>query len=164
MIMIIKCLLPAIDSANRYSTRYSDFLSQPYSNPTRSHKTLLAGPWSQVAPRFIYHVLVILSDSSWTECRQRKNPYLADIICGQTMRNNLSQPGIVLVFFLHVIFQQIMNYCWNLALTTFEIFCSSVFSQRTQNFSACDLSTGFEMMLKSCIGNIWNTKYQNSVS
>ena len=145
MIMIIKCLLPAIDSATRYSTRYSDFLSQ-------------------VAPRFIYHVLVILSDSSWTECRQRKNPYLADIICGQTMRNNLSQPGIVLVFFLHVIFQQIMNYCWNLALTTFEIFCSSVFSQRTQKFSACDLSTGFEMMLKSCIGNIWNTKYQNSVS
>ena len=43
MIMIFKCLLSAIDFATRYSTRYSDFLSQPYSNPTRSQKTLLAG-------------------------------------------------------------------------------------------------------------------------
>ena len=38
MIMIIKCLLPAIDFATRYSTRYSDFSSQPYLNPTRSKK------------------------------------------------------------------------------------------------------------------------------
>ena len=42
MIMISKCLLPAIDFAIRYSTRYLDFLSllvlEPYSeskNPTR---------------------------------------------------------------------------------------------------------------------------------
>ena len=44
MIMISKYLLPAID----FATRYSDFLSQPYSNPTRSQKTLLAGAWSRV--------------------------------------------------------------------------------------------------------------------
>ena len=42
---------------------------------------------------------------------KEKKPYLADIICGQTMRNNLSQSGIGVVFFLHVIFQQIMKYC-----------------------------------------------------
>ena len=46
MIMIFKCLLSAIDFATRYSTRYSDFLSQPYSNPTRSQITLLAGACS----------------------------------------------------------------------------------------------------------------------
>ena len=45
-IMIPKYSLPAIDFATRYSTRYSDFLSQPYSNPTRNQKTLLAGPCS----------------------------------------------------------------------------------------------------------------------
>ena len=43
MIMMFKCSFSAIDFATRYPTRYSDFLSQPYSNPTRSQKTLLAG-------------------------------------------------------------------------------------------------------------------------
>ena len=42
---MFKCLFSAIDFATRYSTRYSDFLSQPYSNPTRSQKALLAGAW-----------------------------------------------------------------------------------------------------------------------
>ena len=46
MILMLKCFLSAIDFATVYSTRYSDFLSQPYSNPTRSQKTLLAGAWS----------------------------------------------------------------------------------------------------------------------
>ena len=41
MIIITKYSLPTIDFATRYSTRYSDFLLQPYSNPTRSQKTLL---------------------------------------------------------------------------------------------------------------------------
>ena len=48
--MMFKCLFSAIDFATRYSTRYSDFLSQPNSNPTRSKKTLLAGAWSQLTP------------------------------------------------------------------------------------------------------------------
>ena len=48
MIMIPKYSLSAVDFATRYSIRYSDFSSQPYSNPTRSQKTLLAGPWSQL--------------------------------------------------------------------------------------------------------------------
>ena len=38
MIIITKYSLPTIDFATRYSTRYSDFLLQPYSNPTRSKK------------------------------------------------------------------------------------------------------------------------------
>ena len=45
MIIIFKRLLSAIDFATRYSTRYSDFLPQHYSNPTRSQKALLAGAW-----------------------------------------------------------------------------------------------------------------------
>ena len=47
MMMITKYSLPTIDFATRYSTRYSDFLLQPYSNPTRSKKSLLVGAWSQ---------------------------------------------------------------------------------------------------------------------
>ena len=43
MIIITKYSLPTIDFATRYSTRYSDFLLQPYSNPTRSQKSLLVG-------------------------------------------------------------------------------------------------------------------------
>ena len=43
MIIITKYSLPTIDFATRYSTRYSDFLLQPYSNPTRSKKSLLVG-------------------------------------------------------------------------------------------------------------------------
>ena len=43
MIIITKYSLPTIDFATRYSTRYSDFLLQPYSNPTRSEKSLLVG-------------------------------------------------------------------------------------------------------------------------
>lgn len=42
--IIAKYSLPTIDFATRYSTRYSDFLLQPYSNPTRSQKRLLVGP------------------------------------------------------------------------------------------------------------------------
>ena len=38
IIMISKCLLPAIDFATCYTICYSDLLSQPYSNPTRSKK------------------------------------------------------------------------------------------------------------------------------
>ena len=41
MMIITKYSLPTIDFATRYSTRYSDFLLQPYSNPTRSQKSLL---------------------------------------------------------------------------------------------------------------------------
>ena len=37
--------MPTIDFATRYSTRYSDFLLQPYSNPTRSKKSLLVCAW-----------------------------------------------------------------------------------------------------------------------
>ena len=48
MIIITKYSLPTIDFATRYSTRYSDFLLQPYSNPTRSKKSLLVGAWSSV--------------------------------------------------------------------------------------------------------------------
>ena len=33
--IIAKYSLPTIDFATRYSTRYSDFFLQPYSNPTR---------------------------------------------------------------------------------------------------------------------------------
>ena len=43
MIIITKYSLPTIYFATRYSTRYSDFLLQPYSNPTRSEKSLLVG-------------------------------------------------------------------------------------------------------------------------
>ena len=43
MMIITKCSLPTTDFATRYSTRYSDFLLQPYSNPTRSQKSLLVG-------------------------------------------------------------------------------------------------------------------------
>ena len=39
MMIITKYSLPTIDFATRYATRYSDFLLQPYSNPTRSKKT-----------------------------------------------------------------------------------------------------------------------------
>ena len=48
MIIITKYSLPTIDFATRYSTRYSDFLLQPYSNPTRSQKRLLVGACSGV--------------------------------------------------------------------------------------------------------------------
>ena len=41
MMIVTKYSLPTIDFATRYSTRYSDFLLQPYSNPTRSKKSLL---------------------------------------------------------------------------------------------------------------------------
>ena len=41
VMIITKYSLPTVDFATRYSTRYSDFLLQPYSNPTRSQKTLL---------------------------------------------------------------------------------------------------------------------------
>ena len=44
VMIIAKYSLPTIDFATRYSTRYSDFLLQPYSNPTRSQKRLLVGP------------------------------------------------------------------------------------------------------------------------
>ena len=43
MMIVTKYSLPTIDFATRYSTRYSDFLLQPYSNPTRSKKSLLVG-------------------------------------------------------------------------------------------------------------------------
>ena len=43
MMIITKYSLPTTDFATRYSTRYSDFLLQPYSNPTRSQKSLLVG-------------------------------------------------------------------------------------------------------------------------
>ena len=45
MMIVTKYSLPTIDFATRYSTRYSDFLLQPYSNPTRSKKSLLVGAW-----------------------------------------------------------------------------------------------------------------------
>ena len=38
MMIISKYSLPTIDFATRYSTRYSNFLLQPYWNPTRSKK------------------------------------------------------------------------------------------------------------------------------
>ena len=37
--------MPTIDFATRYSTRYSDFLLQPFSNPTGSKKSLLVCAW-----------------------------------------------------------------------------------------------------------------------
>ena len=43
VMIITKYSLPTVDFATRYSTRYSDFLLQPYSNPTRSKKRLLVG-------------------------------------------------------------------------------------------------------------------------
>ena len=43
MMIVTKYSLPTIDFATRYSTRYSDFLLQPDSNPTRSKKSLLVG-------------------------------------------------------------------------------------------------------------------------
>ena len=46
VMIITKYSLPTVDFATRYSTRYSDFLLQPYSNPTRSQKGLLVGAWS----------------------------------------------------------------------------------------------------------------------
>ena len=45
VMIIAKYSLPTIDFATRYSTRYSDFLIQPYSTPTRSQKGLLVGAW-----------------------------------------------------------------------------------------------------------------------
>ena len=48
VMIIAKYSLPTIDFATRYSTRYSDFLLQPYSNPTRSQKRLLAGACPQI--------------------------------------------------------------------------------------------------------------------
>ena len=46
VMIITKYSLPTVDFATRYSTRYSDFLLQPYSNPTRSKKRLLVGACS----------------------------------------------------------------------------------------------------------------------
>ena len=43
VMIITEYSLPTVDFATRYSTRYSDFLLQPYSNPTRSQKRLLVG-------------------------------------------------------------------------------------------------------------------------
>ena len=43
VMIIAKYSLQTIDFATRYFTRYSDFLLQPYSNPTRSQKRLLVG-------------------------------------------------------------------------------------------------------------------------
>ena len=43
--IIAKYSLPTTDFATRYSTRYSDFLLQPCSNPTRSKKRLLVVAW-----------------------------------------------------------------------------------------------------------------------
>ena len=48
VMIITKYSLPTVDFATRYSTRYSDFLLQPYSNPTRSKKRLLVGAWSKL--------------------------------------------------------------------------------------------------------------------
>ena len=48
MMIITKYSLPTIDFATRYSTRYSDFLLQPYSNPTRSKRSLLVCAWLKV--------------------------------------------------------------------------------------------------------------------
>ena len=45
VMIITKYSLPTVDFATRYSTWYSDFLLQPYSNPTRSKKRLLVGAW-----------------------------------------------------------------------------------------------------------------------
>ena len=42
-VVITKYSLPTVDFATRYSTQYSDFLQQPYSNLTRSKKSLLEG-------------------------------------------------------------------------------------------------------------------------
>ena len=43
VMIITKYSLPTVNFATRYSTRYSDFLLQPYSIPTRSLNCLLAG-------------------------------------------------------------------------------------------------------------------------
>ena len=51
-ITMTKYSLPIMDFATRYSTRYSDFLLQPYLNPTRSLNSLLAGAWS---PQILFY-------------------------------------------------------------------------------------------------------------
>ena len=48
MTIITKYSLPTINFASGYSTRYSDFLLQPYSNPTRSKKSLLVCACSSI--------------------------------------------------------------------------------------------------------------------
>ena len=63
VIMIFKCLLLAIDFATCYSTRYSDFSSQPYSNPTRSQKK----PYS-LGPAHNPSLILHLSLSPLTHC------------------------------------------------------------------------------------------------
>ena len=56
MIMIFKCLLLAIDFATCYSTRYLDFLSQPYSNLFEVKKAYWLGPGHIPCVKFLtYH-------------------------------------------------------------------------------------------------------------
>ena len=43
MMIVTKYSLPTIDSATRYSTRYSDFLLQPYSKGKKPTRLCLAG-------------------------------------------------------------------------------------------------------------------------
>ena len=64
VMIITKYSLPTVDFATRYSTRYSDFLLQPYSNPTRSQKRLLVGAWSPDALEVIVftHRLIVSTD------------------------------------------------------------------------------------------------------
>ena len=66
MITMFKCLFSAIGFATCYSTRYSDFLSQPYSNPTRSQKTLLAGAWWLRVPHHNIEEVKV-----WISCLRR---------------------------------------------------------------------------------------------
>ena len=61
VMIITKYSLPTVDFATRYSTRYSDFLLQPYSNPTRSQKRLLVGPWSSSTKRLAHGFLLLLN-------------------------------------------------------------------------------------------------------
>ena len=48
VMIITKYSLLTVNAATRYFTRYSDFVLQPYSNPTRSKKRLLADAWSLI--------------------------------------------------------------------------------------------------------------------
>ena len=55
MMIVTKYSLPTIDFATRYSTRYSDFLVQPDSNPTQSKKSLLVCACSWAGGKFYGH-------------------------------------------------------------------------------------------------------------
>ena len=55
MMIVTKYSLPTIDFATRYSTRYSNFLVQPDSNPTQSKKSLLVCACSWAGGKFYGH-------------------------------------------------------------------------------------------------------------